>query len=141
MTDIQIKEALEKLKKDLSLKATQKVLAKLAGISRGSLTNRQWALNELEEIRQLRKNERTKVAEIVTFNKEERLEENLKKSEEERLSMFYRMQSLNEKISLDEKEKNVLIEERNKLLKENRRLTNIINGAKDSKIIDFNGGV
>lgn len=54
MTD-HIQLALVQIENDLKLKATQDVLARLSGCSRGTLNNRKWPLERLMEIKAARK--------------------------------------------------------------------------------------
>ena len=97
-----IREGLEVIRKNKSLKPTQKTLARLAGCSRRTLSLRRWPIEELNRIKRNRKTETIESTILLPDQKRQRnqresdLISQIKNYQEQNGRLFDRVQTLEE---------------------------------------------
>lgn len=89
-------DALEKIRKDITLKPFVKTICDLTGIHRNTLRNRVWPIQKLEEIKNERNLSKSKVLSKVIRNTENILQEKLNNAQKELVYWYTLHKKLNE---------------------------------------------
>lgn len=109
-TTDKIHDALEQIRRDSTLKATGKSLAKLAGVSRKTLYNRGWPAEELKSIKEERREsekaeaQRGKDDPGDAESREEKLESQIENLKTESAVLFHDLEDAREQVKSLERE-------------------------------------